>query len=144
MIVRCTGRVWLKELLVLTTFPRLMLDHAKARPDAAALREKSYGIWQTTTWAQLATLVRHLACGLAEAGLQRDDHVVVVGDNRPRLYATMLAVQSLGGVPIPLYQDAASSEFVFPINNADVGFAVVENQEQIGRASCRERVYTSV
>ena len=118
---------------MLTTFPRLMLDHAKARPDAAALREKSYGIWQTTTWAQLATLVRQLACGLAEAGLQRDDHVVVVGDNRPRLYATMLAVQSLGGVPIPLYQDAASTEFVFPINNADVGFAVVENQEQVDK-----------
>ena len=118
---------------MLTTFPRLMLDHAKDRPDAAALREKSYGIWQTTTWSQLATLVRQLACGLAEAGLKRDDHVVVVGDNRPRLYATMLAVQSLGAVPIPLYQDAASTEFVFPINNADVGFAVVENQEQVDK-----------
>ena len=118
---------------MLTTFPRLMLDHAQARPDAAALREKEYGIWQTTTWAQLATLVRQLACGLAEAGLKRDEHVVVVGDNRPRLYATMLAVQSLGAVPIPLYQDAASTEFVFPINNADVGFAVVENQEQVDK-----------
>ena len=116
-----------------TTFPRLMLDHAKARPDAAALREKSYGIWQTTTWAQLAVLVRQLACGLAEAGLKRDDHVIVVGDNRPRLYASMLAVQSLGGVPIPLYQDAASTEFVFPINNAEVGFAIVENQEQVDK-----------
>ena len=118
---------------MLTTFPRLLLDHAQARPDAAALREKSYGIWQTTTWAQLATLVRHLACGLAEAGLKCDHHVVVVGDNRPRLYATMLAVQSLGAVPIPLYQDAASAEFVFPINNAEVGFAVVENQEQVDK-----------
>jgi long-chain acyl-CoA synthetase len=125
--------ILLKELLVLTTFPRLLLDHAKARPDAAALREKAYGIWQTLSWAQLARLVQQLACGLAEAGLRRDDHVVVVGDNRPRLYATLLAVQSLGGVPIPLYQDAASSEFVFPINNADVGFAVVENQEQVDK-----------
>ena len=116
-----------------TTFPRLMLEHAKARPDAAALREKSYGIWQTTTWAQLATQVRQLACGLAEAGLKRDDHVVVVGDNRPRLYASMLAVQALGAVPIPLYQDAAGTEFVFPINNAEVGFAIVENQEQVDK-----------
>ncbi|MBL8350805.1 MAG: AMP-binding protein [Burkholderiaceae bacterium] len=116
-----------------TTFPRLMLEHATARPDAAALREKSYGIWQTTSWAQLAMLVRQMACGLAEAGLRRDDHVVVVGDNRPRLYASMLAVQSLGGVPIPLYQDAASTEFVFPINNAEVAFAVVENQEQVDK-----------
>ena len=116
-----------------TTFPRLMLDHAQARPHAAALREKEYGIWQTTTWAQLVTLVQRLAGGLAEAGLQRGQHVVVVGDNRPRLYACMLAAQSLGAVPVPLYQDAAAPEFVFPINNAEVGFAVVENQEQVDK-----------
>ena len=116
-----------------TTFPRRLLEHARARPEATALREKSYGIWQTTTWAQLAELVRRLACGLAEAGLRRGDHVVVVGDNRPRLYASMLAAQALGAVPIPLYQDAAATEFAFPIHNAEVAFAVVENQEQVDK-----------
>ena len=115
------------------TFPRLLLDHAKQRPDAPALREKVYGIWQTTTWAELALLVRRLACGLAHAGLQRGDHVVVVGENRPRLYATMLAVQALGAVPVPLYQDAAAAEYTFPINNADVRFAIVEDQEQVDK-----------
>ncbi len=54
-----------------TTFPRLMLEHATRRPDAAALREKEYGIWQGLTWAALAVLVRELACGLAQAGLRR-------------------------------------------------------------------------
>jgi long-chain acyl-CoA synthetase len=110
-----------------------MLEHAKTRPQAAALREKVYGIWQTTSWAELAQLVRRLACGLAEAGMVRDDHVVVVGENRPRLYATMLAVQSLGAVPVPLYQDAATTEYVFPINNAEVRFAIVEDQEQVDK-----------
>ena len=116
-----------------TTFPRLLLDHAKARPQAAALREKVYGIWQTLTWAELAVLVRALACGLAEAGVKRDEHVVVVGENRPRLYACMLAAQSLGAIPVPLYQDAASIEYVFPINNADVACVIVEDQEQVDK-----------
>ena len=116
-----------------TTFPRLMLDHAKQRPHAAALSEKVYGIWQTTTWAALAQEVRALACGLAAAGMKRDDHAVVVGENRPRLYATMLAIQSLGAVPVPLYQDAAVTEYVFPINNAEVKFAIVEDQEQVDK-----------
>ncbi len=110
-----------------------MLEHAKARPDAAALRVKEYGIWQTMTWSMLADLVRDLACGLAAAGLKRDDHMVVVGENRPRLYASMLAAQALGAVPIPLYQDAAAGEFAFPINNADVAFAIVEDQEQVDK-----------
>ena len=116
-----------------TTFVRLMLDHAAKRPTAAALREKEYGIWQTTTWGDLAQRVRHLACGLSAAGLKRGDHVVVIGDNRPRLTASMLAVQALGAVPVPLYQDAATTEFVFPINNADVGYAIVEDQEQVDK-----------
>jgi long-chain acyl-CoA synthetase len=116
-----------------TTFPRLMLEHAKQRPNAAALREKEYGIWQTTTWAALARLVRQLACGFAEGGMRRGQHVVVIGENRPRLYASMLAAQSLGAVPVPLYQDAAALEMVFPINNAEVAFAVVEDQEQVDK-----------
>ncbi len=116
-----------------TTFPRLLLEHARQRPDAPALREKVYGIWQTTSWSQLAALVREIAGGLAAAGLKRDDHLVVVGDNRPRLAATMLATQALGAVPIPLYQDAVAAEFAYPINNAEVAFAVVEDQEQVDK-----------
>ncbi|HEY2978027.1 MAG TPA: AMP-binding protein, partial [Burkholderiaceae bacterium] len=115
------------------TFPRMMWAHAQRRPNAPALREKSYGIWQTITWAQLAALVRQLACGLAEAGLKRGEHVVVIGENRPRLYASMLAAQSLGAIPVPLYQDAVAGEFVFPINNAEVRFAIVEDQEQVDK-----------
>lgn len=116
-----------------TTFVRLMLDHAARRPDAPALREKEYGIWQTTSWAQLAKLVRRMACGLAQAGLQRGQHVIVVGDNRPRLSAAMLAVQALGGVPVPLYQDAVVAEYAFPVQNAEVAFAIVEDQEQVDK-----------
>ena len=116
-----------------TTFPRLLLKHAAERAAAPAMREKEYGIWQTLPWAQLAVMVEHLACGLHQAGLRRDEHMVVVGTNRPRLYATMLAVQSLGAVPIPLYQDAAAAECVFPINNAEVRFAFAEDQEQVDK-----------
>ena len=116
-----------------TTFPRLLLEHAASRPDAPALREKEYGIWQTTTWRQLAALVRQLACGMASLGVARGDHVVVVGENRPRLYASMLAAQSLGAIPVALYQDAVAPEYVFPVNNAEVRFAVVEDQEQVDK-----------
>jgi long-chain acyl-CoA synthetase len=97
------------------------------------MREKEYGIWQTLSWSALAQMVEHLACGLHQAGLRRDEHMVVVGANRPRLYATMLAAQSLGAIPIPLYQDAVGPECVFPINNAEVRFAFAEDQEQVDK-----------
>ena len=116
-----------------TTFPKLLFMHAAKRPLAPAMREKEYGIWQTLTWSDLATLVEQIACGLHEAGLARNEHLVVVGANRPRLYATMLAAQCLGAIPVPLYQDAAAVECVFPLNNAEVRFCVVEDQEQVDK-----------
>ncbi|MES2184760.1 MAG: AMP-binding protein [Pseudomonadota bacterium] len=116
-----------------STFPRLLLQHADARPQAAALREKEYGIWQTYAWGALALLVGHIAGGLHRAGLVRGEHLVVIGANRPRLYATLLAAQSLGAIPVPLYQDAAAAECVFPLVNAEVRFCVVEDQEQLDK-----------
>ena len=116
-----------------TTFPRLLLQHAAQRPQDAAMREKEYGIWQSHSWSGMARLVEQIACGLHQAGLARGEHMVVVGANRPRLYATMLAAQSLGAIPIPLYQDAVAAECVFPINNAEVRFAFAEDQEQVDK-----------
>ena len=116
-----------------TTFPKLLLKHAAERPAAPAMREKEYGIWQTLSWSALAEMVEQLACGLHRAGLREHEHMIVVGANRPRLYASMLAAQSLGAIPVPLYQDSAAAECVFPINNAEVRFALAEDQEQVDK-----------
>ncbi len=116
-----------------TTFPKLLLQHAIHRPSAAAMREKEYGIWQPLSWSDLARLVERLAAGMSKLGLQRGQHMVVIGTNRPRLYAAMLAAQSLGAIPVPLYQDAVAAECVFPITNAEIEMAVVEDQEQVDK-----------
>jgi hypothetical protein len=106
---------------MLTTFPRLLLEHApSAAQRACHARKRIWHLADDHSWARLGALVEHVACGLHQAGLRRGEHMVIVGANRPRLYATMLAAQSLGAIPVPLYQDAVAAEFVFPINNADV------------------------
>ena len=117
----------------LDTFPRLLLHHARKRPDAPATREKDLGIWQTWTWRQVADEVRALACGLAAEGFGRGMHLAIVGDNRPRLYWAMIAAEALGGVPVPMYQDAPAAEFVFVLNDAEIVYALVEDQEQVDK-----------
>ncbi|MBP8138444.1 MAG: AMP-binding protein [Alicycliphilus sp.] len=116
-----------------TTFPHLLLQHAAQRPDAPALREKEYGIWQTWSWKAAATEVRHMACGLLALGFAKGQNLALVSDNRPHVYMGFVAVQSIGGVPIPLYQDAVASEMVFVMDDADIHFAFVENQEQVDK-----------
>ena len=115
------------------TFPRLLQLHARQRPDATAIREKDLGIWQSWTWAEALREVQHIAAGLHQAGFQRGEHLAIVGENRPRLYFTMLAAQCLGAIPVPLYQDAVAAEMAFVFANAEIRFAVVEDQEQVDK-----------
>ena len=117
----------------LHTFPRLLFQHAKVRPNAPAMREKHLGIWQTWTWSDVAERVRALACGLASLGFKRGDNLAIIGDNRPHLYMMMSAAQCLGGVPVPLYQDAVAAEMLFVLQDAGVRFAIVEDQEQVDK-----------
>ena len=115
------------------TFPRLLQQHAKVRPGATAIREKDLGIWQSWSWSQMLREVSEVAAGLMQAGFQRGEHLAIVGENRPRLYFTMCAVQCLGGIPVPMYQDAVASEMEFVFDNAAIRFAMVEDQEQVDK-----------
>ena len=115
------------------TFPRLLLWHAKARPNHPALREKDLGVWQTWSWSELAAEVHVLAAALHGLGLTRGGHVAIIGENRPRLYAAMLATQALGGVPVPMYQDATAAQMVYVFDDAQIEYAIVEDQEQVDK-----------
>ncbi|MFN4003565.1 MAG: AMP-dependent synthetase/ligase [Hylemonella sp.] len=116
-----------------TTFPRLLLKHAAERPEATAMREKEYGIWQTWSWRRAAEDVRLMSCGLAALGFQAGQNLAIVGDNRPHLYQAFLAAQSLRGVPVPMYQDAIASEMAFVLQDAEIHYAFAENQEQVDK-----------
>lgn len=112
------------------TFPGLLLKHSQNSADGPAFREKYLGIWQTYSWRESAEQVRALACGFAVMGLKRGDTIAIIGDNRPQLYWVFLAAQSIGAVPVPMYQDGVAEELQYVLNHAGVRFAVVEDQEQ--------------
>src|SRR4029077_19528622 len=122
------------------TFPKLLLEHARLRADRPANREQDYGIWQSWGGAEVAAEDEALACGLAAAGFRRGDKLAIIGDNRPRLYWAIAAAQALGGVPVPVYQDAVAEEMTFVLDHAEVRFAVAEDQEQVDKlAEIKER-----
>ncbi|TEA77244.1 AMP-dependent synthetase/ligase [Allopusillimonas ginsengisoli] len=109
------------------------MHHASVRGQRPAMREKDLGIWQTITWAELAEQVRELANGLASLGIQPGQHVAIVGENRPRLYLSMMATQCIGAIPVPLYQDAVAQEMQYVMQDAEIHVAVVEDQEQVDK-----------
>ncbi len=113
------------------TFPRLLLQNAASLPGRDAMREKSYGIWRRWNWAEMCEQVHVLAYGLSRLGIARGDRVALIGDNRPRLYWSIAALQALGAVPVPLFPDAYSPELAARLTQVKARFAIVEGQEEV-------------
>uniref|UniRef100_UPI003BAD1D20 AMP-binding protein n=1 Tax=Stappia sp. TaxID=1870903 RepID=UPI003BAD1D20 len=115
------------------TFPKILLRNARVLSDRPAMREKDLGIWQVWTWAEVLEEIRSFAIGLQDIGFAPGDRIAIIGANRPRLYWSMVAAQSLGGVPVPLYADSVAEEMAFVLEHAEVRFACVEDQEQVDK-----------
>src|SRR5262245_36551163 len=117
----------------LDTFPKLVRHNAQRLADKVAIREKESGIWQSYTWREYFEAARLIALGLASLGFVRGDKTAIIGDNRPQLYWAVTATQALGGVPVPLYQDAIEKELAYILDHAEARFALVEDQEQVDK-----------
>jgi long-chain acyl-CoA synthetase len=116
-----------------TTLIRVLARNAEAFPGRVAMREKSKGIWQETTWQQLLEIVVRCAAGLETLGFKAAEVMLVLGDNRPRLYAGMLAAGALGGYAMPAYPDATLDEIRHFVHEAGARFALAEDQEQVDK-----------
>lgn len=115
------------------TFPKLLLRNAAIFKDRPAIREKDLGIWQTWTWSEAHDEIRAFALGLQSLGLKPGEKMTIIGDNRPRLYWTFVAAQSIGAIPVPVYQDSVADEMAFVLDHAEVTFAIAEDQEQVDK-----------
>ena len=119
--------------VALDTMPRLLARNVAEFGNSPAYREKDLGIWQTWTWKEASLQVMNLSKGLIDLGIKEGDHVAVIGRNRPYLYWSLLAVQHIGAVPVPLYQDAVAEEMEYILTHCNATFAIVGDQEQVDK-----------
>ena len=117
----------------LVSIPALLARNAREFGDKAAYREKEFGIWQSWTWVEVVEQVEALALGLLSLGAAKGDHVAIAGRNRPHLYWAMLAAQSIGAVPVPIYQDAVGDEIAYVLDHCNARFIVAGDQEQVDK-----------
>jgi long-chain acyl-CoA synthetase len=117
----------------LVSIPALLQRNAQKFADKPAFREKEFGIWQTWTWKDVQREVDNFALGLINLGVNEGDFVAIIGSNRPQLYWSMVAAQSVGAVPVPLYQDSAAEEMAYVLDHCGARFIIVEDQEQVDK-----------
>lgn len=116
------------------TFPKLLVEQAKKYGHKKiALREKDYGIWQSTTWAEYLDKVKYFSLGLISLGFEPGDKISIIGDNKPEWVIAELAAQSAGGFGVGIYQDSILKEVAYVINHSESKFVIAEDQEQVDK-----------
>jgi long-chain acyl-CoA synthetase len=122
-----------KEIVITKdlTIPKLWLEAAKKYGDQkVAMREKEFGIWIPITWKQYYEHVKKIALGMVSLGLERNDKVAMIGDNRPEALWAEMAAMCVGGVGVWLFQDSLIDEVKYIIDHSDAKLMVGEGQEE--------------
>ena len=116
------------------TIPKLFMQAAKKHWDKkVAMREKEFGIWVPITWKQYYENVKRIALGMVSLGLQREDKVAMIGDNRPEALWAEMAAMCAGGAGVWLFQDSLIDEVKYIIDHSDAKLMVGEGQEEVDK-----------
>ncbi len=117
------------------TIPKLFLQKARHYGnDRVAMREKEFGIWRPITWQDYLENVKYTALGLIKLGLEEDDKVAMIGDNRPEGLMAEMAALCARGIGVWLFQDCLMDEVRYIIDHSDAKFLVGEGQEEVDKA----------
>ena len=119
--------------LVALTLPQLLEHWARTRPNAVALRQKDFGIWQPLTWGEYAKQARWFGLGLVNLGFAPGQHLAVLSENRQEWVLAQLGAALVGGVTAGMYPTSPVHELEHLLTLAQAPIIVVEDQEQLDK-----------
>ena len=96
-----------------------------------AVKFKDGDQWVDRTFAEVREIVRPLAFGLVELGVEKGDRVAILGNTRPEWTYFDFAALTVGAVVVPIYQTNSPEECRYVLENSDSKVVVVEDAEQL-------------
>jgi Long-chain acyl-CoA synthetases (AMP-forming) len=112
----------------------LMPLAAQRHADLAAVTYKdSSGEWVSKTYREVGEIVRQLALGLIELGIEKGDKVAILANTRPEWTYFDFAALSTGATVVPIYQTNSPEECQYVIENSDAKAVIVEDSEQLAK-----------
>nr|WP_269149972.1 AMP-binding protein [Nesterenkonia alkaliphila] len=109
-------------------------ERARTTPDAVAMRDKNFGIWEQTTWAeywQTAELVGH---GLLALGVGVGDRVAVHAENRREWLFSDIGIVAVRAATVGLYPTNPPPEVLHLLRDSGSKVLIAEDQEQLDKA----------
>jgi long-chain acyl-CoA synthetase len=99
------------------------------------------GDWVSKTYREVGDIVRRLALGMIELGIEKGDKVSILANTRPEWTYFDYAALSVGAVVVPIYQTNSPDECQYVLENSDARAVVVEDDSQLAKiVQIRDRV----
>lgn len=115
------------------TLPQLLRMRAQAMPNAVAMRQKDYGIWNEVSYGEYYRKATLFANGLLELGFTPGERLAVMADNIPEWLYSELGTQAVGGISVGVYQSSLAPEVAYVLSYTGCSFVVAEDQEQVDK-----------
>jgi len=105
-----------------------LLAHYKEKyPDQkVALAGKVNGKWREYSIDEYIELTNIMSGALIELGVQPQDKVAVISNNRPEWNILDMAITQIGAVMVPIYPTISEGDYKIILNNCEAGICIVE------------------
>jgi long-chain acyl-CoA synthetase len=98
-------------------------------PKGDCLVKKENGKWTPYSTQDFVDYSENLAYGLLALGVQREDKIAIIANNRPEWNFADMGIQMSGAVSIPIYPTISEHDLKFILNDAQVKFLFVSSEE---------------
>ena len=115
-----------------TTLPRLFRKRASEYPELAFQMSRfKDGHFEPTTYKEAYETAVAFAGGLLSHGVQREEHIGLISDNRKEWEHADMGLMMLGAIDVPRGCDATIGDLEYILSFAECKRVIVENSSQI-------------
>jgi len=100
-------------------------------PEKMAYLTKKAGTYQGTIFQDVQNQVHYLAAALMDLGVEKEDKVLLLSENRMEWAISDYAILSCGGVTVPIYPTLLPKHIEFIINNSEGKIVIVSQDFQL-------------
>lgn len=110
---------------VFDILPQLLEKYNK--PNALAAKEN--GKWRTYSTQEFVDYVNHLSSGILNIGIEREEKIAIISNNRPEWNFADYAIQQSGAVSVPIYPTISEHDLAFILNDAKIKYIFVSSED---------------
>jgi long-chain acyl-CoA synthetase len=130
-------------LTVADTIAKSFLLAVETRGDRPAIREKTFGIWQPTSWRQWLQISKEIAYALHATGFRPGDVASIIANAVPEWVLADMGILCAGGVSSGIYPTDSAPQVEYLVNDSATKVIFAEDEEQLDKIlSCRTRCPT--